>query len=196
MNRFLMIALFAVSCAIAQEDLASKSRFVVQTEIAYSVMDVHRNGMVYDEMSYTGNGDFWLQFGREFRFAKHFSWTPSVGINRNGWDFTLYSHEGKMSYIDPFVAASINAHPFGMGYVDFGFRYGRPTYCFGELDGEKTTDDEGWFAAYSVEGFAHLGVDFKEHFRAGAVTRLTMMDGEAEPHIDMFHVGVFASYLF
>ena len=91
-KRLLLIALFAVTSLFAQNGVPStelpKSRFVAQTEFYYSKLSIFR-----ESLTFNGNGDFWLQFGREFRFARYFSWTPSFGFNRNGWSFERAGHQ-------------------------------------------------------------------------------------------------------
>lgn len=194
-KRLLLIALFAVTSLFAQNGVPStelpKSRFVAQTEFYYSKLSIFR-----ESLTFNGNGDFWLQFGREFRFAKYFSWTPSIGFNRNGWSFERAGHSGKMSFVVPYVSFSINAHPFDIGYVDLGLHYGRLTYCFGELDGKNTTKDDTYFSSYSHGFYTHIGADFLEHFRAGLVYRHTFIDSDDYPRVIVAALGGFVLYKF
>ena len=150
--RSFIVVLLAIVSSFARNEKSPKSHFVVQTELNYTKL------YVKDDYTFNGNGDFWLQFGREFRFSKIFSWTPSIGLNRNGWSFERMGHSGSISYITPYISASLNVHLFDIGYVDAGMYYGRATFCFGEVDGKNTTEDDEYFATYNIGFFTHVGV--------------------------------------
>ena len=188
--RSFIVVLLAIVSLFAQNENLFKSRFIVQTDLDYTKL------YVKDDYTFNGNGDFWLQFGREFRFSKIFSWTPSIGLNRNGWSFERMEHSGSISYITPYISASLNVHLFDMGYVDAGMYYGRATFCFGEVDGKNTTEDDEYFATYNIGFFTHAGVEFLKKFRAGLVWRYALMDSEPIPTIEVYALGGFFSYLF
>ena len=188
--RSFIVVLFAVASLFAQNENSFKSRFIVQTELNYTKL------YVKDDYTFNGNGDIWLQIGREFRFSRFFSWTPSIGLNRNGWSFKRKGHTGNISYITPYVSASLNLHFFDIGYVDAGMYYGRATFCFGEEDGENTTDDDDYFVTYNIGFFTHAGVEFLKNFRAGLVWRYALMDSEPIPTIEVYALGGFFAYMF
>lgn len=193
MNRRVLAAIFLLAISLfAQDSGAPKSHFVTQVEGAYSKIYFSRDG----DYNYRGNGYFLAQFGREFRLAKYFSLTPLVGVARNGWSFEHIGKEGRISLVDPFISASVNAHPFVFGYVDFGFKLGFPTYCFGNIDGQKTTVDFPYFGAKSVEYYLHAGADFKKNFRGALAFRFTVVDADSYPTIDFFSLGASVAYLF
>ena len=188
--RSFIVVLLAIVSLFAQNENLFKSRFIVQTDLDYTKL------YVKDDYTFNGNGDFWLQFGREFRFSKIFSWTPSIGLNRNGWSFERMEHSGSISYITPYISASLNVHLFDMGYVDAGMYYGRATFCFGEVDGKNTTEDDEYFATYNIGFFTHAGVEFLKKFRAGLVWRYALMDSEPIPTIEVYALGGFFAYMF
>ena len=189
--RLLVFILLAVMSLFAQNVESPKSRLVVQADLDYTKLFVTK-----DEYTFNGNGDIWLQLGREFRFSKFFSWTPSFGLNRNGWSFKRVGHTGSISYITPYVSASLNMHLFDIGYVDAGMYYGRATFCFGEVDGKNTTDDDEYFATYNIGFFTHAGVEFLKNFRAGLVWRYAFMNSEPVPTIKVYALGGFFAYTF
>lgn len=188
--RSFIVVLLAIVSSFARNEKSPKSHFVVQTELNYTKL------YVKDDYTFNGNGDFWLQFGREFRFSKIFSWTPSIGLNRNGWSFERMGHSGSISYITPYISASLNVHLFDIGYVDAGMYYGRATFCFGEVDGKNTTEDDEYFATYNIGFFTHVGVEFLKKIRAGLVWRYALMDSDPVPTIAVYGLGGFFAYMF
>ena len=189
--RSFIIILLSVVTLFAQNVESPKSRFIVQADLDYTKLFVTK-----DENTFNGNGDIWLQFGREFRFSKFFSWTPSIGLNRNGWSFERVGHIGSISYITPYVSASLNMHIFDIGYVDAGMYYGRATFCFGEVDGKNTTEDDDYFVTYNIGFFTHAGAEFLKNFRVGLVWRYAKMDSAPIPTIAVFGLGGFFAYTF
>lgn len=191
LKRLLVACLLAGIVVNANGTEIPDSRFVAQMKLAFSKVTLTDEGGTFK-----GNGDFLLQFGREFRFAKYFSWTPVFGINRNGWSFERMGYSGSITYIDLYIGASVNAHPFNVGYVDVGFRVGRPTFCFGELNGRKSTGEDSYFATQSIGFFSHVGADFLNHFRAGLEGSVLYMVPEDYPQMNVVSLGGFVSYMF
>ena len=198
--RSLIIVLLAVASLYAQSEL-SKSRFIVQADLNYTKLYVSQAEHSYYskyKQTFNGNGDFWLQFGREFRFVKgRLSLTPSIGLNRNGWSFERAGHSGSISYIVPYVSVAFGLHP-GMFFIDVGMHYGRATFCFGEVDGKSSTDDDSYFSEGSTGYFAHVGIDFLDHFRAGLAWRGYGMGFENQfSRVDeVYGLGGFFAYMF
>ena len=190
--RSFIVVLLAIVSSFARNEKSPKSHFVVQTELNYTKL------YVKDDYTFNGNGDFWLQFGLEFRFVKgRLSLTPSIGLNRNGWSFERAGHSGSISYIVSYVSVAFGLHP-GMFFIDVGMHYGRATFCFGEVDGKSSTDDDSYFSEGSTGYFAHVGIDFLDHFRAGLAWRGYGMGFENQFSSvgEVYGLGGFFAYMF
>lgn len=195
--RLFIIILLAVATSFALNAESSGSRFIVQTELNYTKINLHNKWSFSPDknnFTFNGNGDFWIQFGREFRFVKQrISLTPSIGLNRNGWSFERAGHTGSISYIAPYVSAAFGLHP-GKAFLDIGMNFGFATFCFGEIDGKSSTDDEDYFAYYSMGYFTHIGIDFLDQFRAGLEWRVGgIVDS---PLRYVYALGGFFAYMF
>ena len=123
--------------------------------------------------------------------------TPSIGLNRNGWSFERAGHSGSISYIVSYVSVAFGLHP-GMFFIDVGMHYGRATFCFGEVDGKSSTDDDSYFSEGSTGYFAHVGIDFLDHFRAGLAWKGYGMGFENQfSRVDeVYGLGGFFAYMF
>lgn len=188
--RLLFIVLITIVSLFAKNAESSGSRFIAQTDLDYSRVNVYR------KYSFNGNGDIWIQFGREFRFVKQrISLTPSIGLNRNGWSFVRKGRVGSISYIAPYISAALGLHP-GKAFLDIGIHYGGATYAFGEIDGKSSTENNSYFTSFSLGLFTHVGVDFFEHYRAGVVWRHVVMDSETDPCVTLYALGGFFAYMF